>query len=95
MCYYALRGLHHPWSVKAAGASRLEAWEWLASELVVTPPADAVAALSDHRFDAPMACLAALRGLNQQWTHDLHKGALASESHPFGRTHYWWPASQG
>ena len=94
VCYYALRRLVQPWSVKAAGASRREAWEWLASELDVRPPADAIAALSDHRFDALMACLAALRGLNRQWTHDLHEEARASESHPFGRTHYWWPQVQ-
>jgi hypothetical protein len=28
-----------------------------------------------------------------QWTHDLHAVALAAESHPFGRTRYWWPES--
>jgi Protein of unknown function (DUF429) len=48
----------------------------------------------DHRFDAATAALAALRGLNGDWTQDLH--ALPGEDYSgrirfCGPTHYWWP----
>lgn len=49
---------------------------------------------ADDCFDAGMAVLAALRGLNREWTLDLHDLPDADQSGRIrfcGRKHYWWP----
>ncbi len=48
----------------------------------------------DHCFDAAMAALAALRGLNGDWSCDLHvmlDDQTADRIQFVGCTHYWWP----
>ena len=87
MCYFALTG-------KASRDENAgEKSRWLLDELSVQPP-EAGFSGADHKFDAAMATLAALRGLNGDWSLDLH--ALTGERCgkrvlPFGPTHYWWP----
>ena len=60
-------------------------------ELGFDLPYEALAEDADNGFDALMVCLAALRGLNGHWTLDLHQVGRATEVHPLGHTHYWWP----
>lgn len=85
--YFALTGRQPAFD----GAAE-EMVRWLGRELGLALPA-AMSGGADHQFDATMAALASLRGLNRDWTRDLH--ALDSGSCTairfFGRTHYWWP----
>ena len=50
---------------------------------------------ADHAFDAAIGSLAALRGLNGEWPHDLHAeppiDGRPENVHPFGLTNFWWP----
>jgi hypothetical protein len=49
----------------------------------------------DHAFDALASAMAALKGLNQEWTTDLHAVSIecGKPVMPFGTTHFWWPDS--
>jgi hypothetical protein len=92
--YYALRKQRHPWSDAgdAPAASPADAARWLIDECgILEYPQDLAGSLAscDHKFDALLGALSALRGLNKEWTTDLH--ANADAVHPFGQTHYWWP----
>ncbi|MGE0498452.1 MAG: hypothetical protein AB7I35_08290 [Ramlibacter sp.] len=91
VCYHALRQMLHPWAKSAEPCQRDEGWRWLMKQLGLNLPGGADDEVTDHGFDALMGCLAALRGLNGQWTLDLHEAGRATEVHPFGRTYYWWP----
>jgi hypothetical protein len=86
--YFALTGRRPLWS-QAAG----EMVEWLGAELGIPSPPE-ISTGADHEFDASVAALAALRGLNADWPLDLH-ALPAADPHAavryFGRTHYWWP----
>jgi hypothetical protein len=69
----------------------------LTDELSVEP-SEALTNGSDDTFDAGLAALAALRGLNREWTLDLH--APVSGDRDFrvrfcGPTHFWWPSGVG
>ena len=49
---------------------------------------------NDDCFDAGVALLTAFRGLNRDWSLDLHAGASDEKDGRvqfFGQTHYWWP----
>lgn len=89
--YHALRQTLHPWAKHAKPGQRADGWHWLGQQLGLDLPDEALAEEADHGFDALMGCLAALRGLNGEWTLDLHEAGRATEVHPFGRSHYWWP----
>lgn len=90
----------HPKVAYFALTRRRDAWEheregmaaWLAAELTVALPGG-FGDGEDHVFDAAVGALAALRGLNGDWTRDLH--ALPhGDAVPVrfcGATHYWWP----
>lgn len=87
--HYALTGRKHAWSVdRDAMASGL------LGELGLSLTSD-VFGHEDHPFDAALALLAALRGLNSDWTLDLHtlpKDPKTGDPVRFaGPTHYWWP----
>jgi hypothetical protein len=89
VCYRAITGEKANWK-----ASRARMTAWLISELGVGRAQD-ICVQDDHRFDAATAALAALRGLNRDWTLDLH--ALPGENYSgriqfCGPTHYWWPS---
>ncbi|HEX2081395.1 MAG TPA: DUF429 domain-containing protein [Longimicrobium sp.] len=88
VCYFALTGEKASWS-----GDREKMASWLLRELTVGNRDD-ICVADDHRFDAATAALAALRGLNGDWTLDLH--ALEDVDHSgrvrfCGPTHYWWP----
>lgn len=88
--HYALTGRKHAWSVdRDAMASGL------LRELGLRLTPD-VFGHEDHPFDAALALLAALRGLNVDWTLDLHalQAHKTGDRVPFaGLTHYWWPSA--
>ena len=74
-------------------AARDKMTRWLLDELAVAPCASGFGA-SDHDFDAAMAVLAALRGLNGDWKLDLHSMtgiSCGKRIQPFGATRFWWP----
>jgi hypothetical protein len=88
VCYYALTGEKPKWR-----EDREKMTGWLLREFTVGSRDD-ICVADDHRFDAATAALAALRGLNGDWTLDLH--ALpdtdqAARIQFYGNTHYWWP----
>jgi hypothetical protein len=88
VCYHALTGRIPDWK-----ANSDEMIGWLVSELGVASPTD-LADAADHRFDAAMSALAALCGLNRNWTCDLHALPGADQAREVlfcGKTHYWWP----
>lgn len=93
VCFYALPGAdleqRRTWD-----AHQAEMADWLIGQIGVGVVEDILAGKADHRFDAGMCALAALRGLNGEWTLDLHDlpGADYSGRVRFcGKTHYWWP----
>ena len=81
--------------------TRLHAWAqdrdlmtaWLLEALGANP--DSVDfGHDDHAFDAALSLLPALRGLNGDWTLDLHTLHDPKTGAPVrfaGSTHYWWP----
>lgn len=49
---------------------------------------------NDHEWDAVFSILAAIKGLNGEWSHDLFKepaGETGRLVFPAGITNYWWP----
>jgi hypothetical protein len=49
---------------------------------------------NDHEWDAAISALAALRGLQGAWKHDLHREHSDEEARlvePCGETYYFWP----
>jgi hypothetical protein len=90
VCAFALTGRRY---VFADDRTSLEAW--LLEQLDVSGSTEIWFGEKDHCFDAGMAVLAALRGLNGDWRLDLHDLPDADQSGRVlfcGRTHYWWPA---
>jgi hypothetical protein len=89
-CYYASTGKKGEWP-----ARKREMIRWLIGEIGIDVSPSLFDADDDHRFDAGVAVLAALRGRNGDWSQDLHilpqktDGAIVRF---FGRTHYWWPS---
>lgn len=89
VCYRAITGEKADWTI-----NREKMTAWLTGELGVGRSKE-ICVQGDHGFDAAAAALAALRGLNGDWTLDLH--ALPDEDY-VGRirfcdpTHYWWPS---
>jgi hypothetical protein len=87
--YYALTGRKHNWVDKEFMAS------WLLRELGLEIPPTCFGP-EDHSFDATLSLLSALRGLNGEWTLDLHtlQNPKTGDRVAFaGPTHYWWPGS--
>lgn len=88
--HYALRGQKHAWA-----GDREDMASWLLHELgVASDPM--IFGHDDHTFDAALALLPALRGLNGDWTLDLHTLSDPKTGTPVrfaGPTHYWWPDS--
>jgi hypothetical protein len=90
VCYFAATGEKACWE-----DDREKMAAWLLAELAVGSAED-VCVKDDHRFDAAMSALAALRGLNGDWTLDLHAvpgDDPSARIQPFGQTHYWWPGA--
>ena len=90
VCYFALTGRIADFNEDAA-----EMVAWLASALEVEMP-EGIFGKADHGFDAGMAVLAALRGVDGEWPLDLHNLPDADQSGRiqfYGETHYWWPQS--
>lgn len=49
---------------------------------------------NDHEWDAAVSALAALRGMQRQWTHDLFRLPTDQTARlvlPCGQVQYWWP----
>jgi hypothetical protein len=49
---------------------------------------------NDHEWDAVISVLAAIKGLNGEWSRDLFKepaGETGRLVFPAGNTNYWWP----
>lgn len=87
VCFFALTGRKHTWINDDP-----QMWDWLLAELGLESPE--FVGGKDHHFDAGMAVLAALRGLNGDWKLDLHSASEADSNSRvrfFGETHYWWP----
>jgi hypothetical protein len=90
-CYFAMTGKRHAWPER-----RRAMVAWLEGELEVVAP-EGLGGGEDHAFDAAMAALAALRGLDEDWSHDLHAETstqTAERVELAGRTHYWWPTTK-
>jgi Protein of unknown function (DUF429) len=88
VCLFALTGKKQVW---ARDQSAMVAW--LIKELGVDAPTSTFGR-KDDCFDAGIALLAALRGLNGDWNLDLHaepNDATDGRVRFFGQTHYWWP----
>lgn len=87
--HYALRGQKHAWA-----QDQKEMTAWLLGELGLDPVQFGFGQ-DDHIFDATLSLLPALRGLNGDWTLDLHTLSDPKTGSPVrfaGPTHYWWPA---
>lgn len=90
--YFALTGRTPSWRTDSVEMSA-----WLMGELGVEAPTS-LAHGKDDPFDAGMSVLAALRGLNREWTLDLHampEDQQAGRVLFCGKTHYWWPRREG
>lgn len=85
VCYYACTGKRADWKDDCD-----EMATWLVNQLRVAEP-DGLRRKEDHCFDAGMSALAALSGLNGEWTLDLHALPTDTRVQPVGQTHYWWP----
>lgn len=82
--YWACAGRKYDY---AGSGSQMDAdlSEWLGAD---------VSTRNDHEWDAALSVLAALRGVQREWQHDLF-----TESRPYtgrllfpaGPVHYWWP----
>ncbi|WP_395718788.1 hypothetical protein [Prosthecobacter sp.] len=85
----------HPWATRdrrgVLRASKQQADDFLRGWLGMASLAGFGEATTDDGFDACIGCVAALKGLNREWTHDLHQPDDPEVVHPFGQTHYWWP----
>ena len=84
VCYYACTGIKANWKSDQDGMT-----SWLLNQLGVAEP-DGLRRKEDHCFDAGMSALAALRGLNHEWTLDLHALPTDTRVQPVDQTHYWW-----
>lgn len=86
--HHALTGRKHAWA-----QDRGLMTAWLLEALGASP--DSVDfGHDDHAFDAALSLLPALRGLNGDWTLDLHTLHDPKTGAPVrfaGSTHYWWP----
>lgn len=96
VCFFALKGgtFRHPWSTNLKPpppADLQQSKTWLLDEFKLPHALLHKFGAQDHTFDALLACLGALRGLNLDWTSDLHQLPGSGVVHPFGQTHYWWP----
>ena len=90
VCFFALKQSKHAW-----GTNHSDMGAWLLKEFEIVAAANTFAG-DGHCFDAGMSLLAALRGLNRDWTIDLHaEHSEADEGRVrfVGHTHYWWPTS--
>ena len=50
---------------------------------------------NEHEWDAVISIVAALRGLDGSWTHDLFSEVIGETGRlvfPAGQTNYWWPS---
>jgi Protein of unknown function (DUF429) len=50
---------------------------------------------NDHEWDAVISVLAALRGLDGSWSHELYSEVIGGTGRlifPAGQTNYWWPS---
>lgn len=86
--YHAQTGRKHAWATDRDFMST-----WLLQELSLSSTPD-VFGHEDHTFDAALSLLPALRGLNGDWTLDLHSLLNSKTGDPVrfaGPTHYWWP----
>ena len=86
--YHAMTGRKHAWATDHAFMAT-----WLLQELGLDL-SHTIFGPKDHSFDAALSLLPALRGLNGDWTLDLHTlqdprtGGRVCFA---GETHYWWP----
>ena len=88
VCYFAMTRKKHAWL-----DDKSDMTAWLLKELGIGAPASGFGS-EDHCFDAGLALLAALRGINRDWRLDLHAAPNDEEYGRvpfFGQTHYWWP----
>ena len=91
VCFFAQTGERHNWKDHKDAMIM-----WLMGELGLGSQTIAFGG-EDHCFDAAIAALAALRGVNGEWSLDLHALPLANPEHrisPIGPTHYWWPSER-
>lgn len=88
VCYYACMGKRADWANDCD-----EMVAWLVGQLHVTEP-EGIRAKEYHCFDAAMSALAPLRGLNRDWTRDLHTLPTDTRVQFIGQTHYWWSPSR-
>lgn len=88
VCLFALTKERHDWK---AHKDAMTAW---LLEMLGLNSGSVAFDSDDHCFDAALAALAALRGLNREWSLDLHAlpGVVGVRVAPIGATHYWWPA---
>lgn len=89
--YHALTGRKHDWK-----NDRDPMATWVLQELGLDIPPSTFGP-DDHTFDAALALLPALRGLNGEWTLDLHtlEDPKTGDAVRFmGRTNYWWPSAK-
>jgi hypothetical protein len=90
VCFFAMTGKKHAWA-----DDKVSMAAWLVKELGVDAPAR-IFGEADHCFDAGVALLAALRGINRDWTLDLRAVPSEEGGNPvqfFGQTHYSWPST--
>lgn len=92
VCFFAMTGKKNAWA-----DDKVDMEAWLVKELRIDASAVDFGR-EDHCFDAGLALLAALRGLNGDWSVDLHAVTTEQEDGRvafFGRTHFWWPETPG
>ncbi len=85
--YWALSGRKHDWNAESVSMT-----DFLSRTLGIDEPVDFGA--GDHRFDAALALLVALRGASGAWTLDLHAIDGEEGDAPLdycGETRFWWP----